>query len=55
MTDKVFVKYNGVYTGVNPATGLTFSPGETRQIPLEQAEILVESGQFEIIPGAGGE
>jgi len=45
--DKVFVKYNGAYAG--EAQGINFVPGEVKEVPLEKAEILIESGQFEIV------
>ncbi len=55
--ETVRIRYNGAYAGTNPETGLTFQPGEERDVPLDKAEKLVESGQFEVLQDeeVGGE
>jgi hypothetical protein len=45
--ENVKVKYNGGYEGI--AQGINFKPGEVKEVPLDIAELLVESGQFEVV------
>jgi len=45
----ILLKYKGNYAGVNPATGLSFKPGEIKRVSIEDAEKIVESGQFEVV------
>jgi hypothetical protein len=48
--ETIKVKYIGQYNpGCNPDTGLCFTPQEIREVTLRQAEILVESNQFEVV------
>jgi hypothetical protein len=44
---KVKVRYHGNYEGV--AQNINFVPGEVKEVPLEVAEKLVESGQFDLV------
>jgi hypothetical protein len=47
MKDRVKVHYHGGYEGV--AQGINFVPDEVKEVPLEVAEKLVESGQFTVV------
>ena len=47
MNETKKVRYNGGYEGI--AQDINFVPGEVKEVPLEVAEKLVESGQFEVV------